>query len=242
MKTVLHLAKDRGAGDYGWLTTRYSFSFSNYYDPAKMGFGALRVLNDDRIAPGAGFGRHSHSDMEIVTIILSGALTHTDSLGNTGTIGADEVQVMSAGAGIEHSEYNASKTQSVELFQLWIETNRPGVAPRYDQQAYTLLPSTFTPLVVPYNGIEGYHYSAPWIYQDAFVFMGDFRAGDTSQLPAQDGDGFYVLVIEGDFAVGDQILHARDAFGVSDADVVKFAALTDARVLLIVVPMASASL
>lgn len=242
MKTVLHLAKDRGAGDYGWLTTRYSFSFSNYYDPTKMGFGALRVLNDDRIAAGAGFGKHSHSDMEIVTIVLSGTLTHTDSLGNTGTIGAGEVQVMSAGAGIEHSEYNASETEAVELFQLWIETNRRGIAPRYDQAKYTLLPKTFTPLVMPYNGIEDYHYSVPWIYQDAFIFMGNFRTGEAVTLPVMGGDGLYVLVIEGTFSVGEQVLHARDALGVSDTESVKFAALSDTRVLLIVVPMVSASL
>jgi hypothetical protein len=142
LKTELHKADKRGKGDYGWLTTRYSFSFADWYDPSKMGFGKLRVLNDDVIAAGAGFGKHGHRDMEIITVVTKGAVHHEDSMGNSGVVKAGEVQVMSAGSGVMHSEQNNSETESLELFQLWVESSARGITPYYNQQSFDFLSVT----------------------------------------------------------------------------------------------------
>ena len=171
MKKVFHSASSRGAADHGWLQAKHSFSFANYYDPERVQFGALRVLNDDIIAPGMGFGTHPHDNMEIITIPLEGALEHKDSMNNIGVIETDEIQVMSAGSGVYHSEYNKNKDQSVSLLQIWVFPNKKNVTPRYDQKNIKDLKkvNSFYPIVTPNQNGPGM-----WIHQDAWFHLGEF--------------------------------------------------------------------
>ena len=172
MKKIFHASSTRGEANHGWLHAKHSFSFANYFDPKRIQFGALRVLNDDIIAPGMGFGSHPHDNMEIVTIPLEGALEHKDSMDNVGVIEADEIQVMSAGTGIFHSEYNKNKDKEVKVLQLWVLPKEKNVTPRYDQKSIKELkkPNTLFPIVTPdSNG------PAMWIHQDAWFYMGDFN-------------------------------------------------------------------
>ena len=171
MKKIFHPASSRGAADHGWLQAKHSFSFANYYDSERVQFGALRVLNDDIIAPGMGFGTHPHDNMEIITIPLDGALEHKDSMDNIGVIETDEIQVMSAGSGVYHSEYNKNKDQSVSLLQIWVFPNKKNVTPRYDQKNIKDLKkvNSFYPIVTPnQKGPE------MWIHQDAWFHLGEF--------------------------------------------------------------------
>ena len=172
MKKTLHTSETRGAANHGWLQAKHSFSFANYYNPERIQFGALRVLNDDIIAPGMGFGTHPHNNMEIITIPLEGALEHKDSMDNIGVIEADEIQVMSAGTGVYHSEYNKNKDQQVNLLQLWVMHNKKNVTPRYDQKSIKELKKTnaLYPVVTPESNGD-----ALWIHQDAWFHLGDFN-------------------------------------------------------------------
>ena len=235
MKTVLHKADTRGFFDYSWLQTYHTFSFGNYHDPERVHFGRLRVLNDDKVAPGQGFGTHPHDNMEIVTIVLSGELAHKDSAGHEKTIGENEVQIMSAGTGIKHSEYNYSDTQPVSLLQIWVFPDAKGYEPRYDQKWFDpeQRKNNLQLLVAP----EGQD-SALWLHQQTYFSRAEFTQ-DTSldySLQAQDF-GLYVFMIKGRAEVAGQLLKARDGLGVWDTKSVTVNAEPDTDILFIQVPM-----
>jgi len=233
MKTVFHAANSRGHANHGWLDAHHSFSFASWYHPERIHFGMLRVLNDDIVAGGMGFGKHPHDNMEIITIPLSGALKHQDSMGFSEIIEAGEVQVMSAGTGIYHSEFNPNQNQAVNLFQIWIFPNRKQVEPRYAQRKYELQNGDFSTLVGPENsGV------ATWIHQDAWLSMGEFAAdSQTSYTIQSTGNGVYLMVIEGEIQIGDQKLEKRDAIGISQTEKVEISCKQNTKMLVIEVPM-----
>lgn len=235
MKTVYHAASTRGNANHGWLNANHSFSFANYYNPERMNFGALRVLNDDTIAPGMGFGTHPHDNMEIITIPLKGDLEHKDSMGNIGAINEGEIQVMSAGTGVYHSEYNKNQDQPINLLQLWVMPKVQNVTPRYDQKSVRDLKknNAFYQVLSPNPDDEGM-----WIHQDAWFHLGDFdQSTQTDYQIKKQGNGVYVFVIEGNITVGDQELQSRDAFGVWETEQITFQTLANTKVLLVEVPM-----
>ena len=235
MKKTIHPANERGQNDIGWLKANFSFSFGPYYNPDRVHFGALRVLNDDIIAGGTGFGAHPHDNMEIITIPISGALEHRDSMGNTGVITAGEVQVMSAGTGIQHSEYNHSKTEDANTLQIWLFPKEMNIEPRYDQKSFIedLKPNQFTTLVSPVKGGE-----ALWINQDAIFSMGDFEPGQQVKYDIQiPGNGAYIFVMEGQIEVEGTRLNKRDALGVEDVSSFTLETLKQSRILIMEVPM-----
>ncbi|MBT7306473.1 MAG: pirin family protein [Bacteroidetes bacterium] len=237
MNKVLHIAQERGLVSFGWLEAKYSFSFGNYYNPEKMNFGALRVLNDDTIAPAMGFGKHPHKNMEIITIVQSGALKHEDSMGNKGIIEAGDIQVMSAGSGIEHSEVNASSQNSLTLFQLWIHSQRQDVTPRYEQKkiAPLLTDNTFTTIVKPKQEALK---DDIWIHQQAYISIGNFSdQTQTKYSKQQSQHGAYIMVIEGSIAVADQTLQHRDAIGLWNTQSVDISITKNSKVLIVEVPM-----
>lgn len=231
MNKIIHRAGDRGAGEYGWLSTRYSFSFSDWYDATRMGFGALRVINDDRIAGKRGFGMHQHRDMEIITIVTSGMLSHKDSMGNIGTVRAGEVQVMSAGTGVAHSEYNDTE-EELSLFQIWIQPNVQGSEPRYAQRAFEQ-GAGLLQVVGPMDQTDVLS-----IQQDAYISLArvDKDASLTYTLN-REGNGVYVLMMDGEVVIDGEVLGPRDAVGIEDA--VSFEAVSsgEANLLVIEVPM-----
>lgn len=236
MKTVYHPSQSRGAADHGWLNARHSFSFADYHDPERMGFGVLRVLNDDIIAAGRGFGTHPHRDMEILTIPLEGDLKHNDSMGKEEVIRHGDVQVMSAGTGITHSEFNANKDREVKLLQIWIKPRERGVKPRYDQISLKErnIPNQLQQILSPNPNDEGV-----WIHQDAWFHLGEFtQSTELLYNYKKSGNGLYVFVIDGEITVADHALNARDGLGVSDITQLKLKANAGARVLLMEVPMA----
>lgn len=230
MKTVLHKANTRGEGEYDWLSTRYSFSFADWFEPSRMGFGALRVLNDDRIAPANGFGTHSHQDMEIITIVMKGTVTHKDSMGNIGTVPAGDVQVMSAGTGVAHSEYNDSTEEPLELFQIWIEPKDYELKPRYSQASFDFNNLTS-------GSIQLVGKDALMINQDAGISFAAVEKGQSLSYSIMEGNGLYVFVIEGEVTVADSDLKARDALGVSEVGSVTIASPSKGKLLLIEVPL-----
>jgi len=237
MNKVLHIAQERGLVSFGWLDAKYSFSFGNYFNPDKMNFGALRVLNDDTIAPAMGFGKHPHKNMEIITIVQSGALKHEDSMGNKGIIEAGDIQVMSAGSGIEHSEVNASSQNSLTLFQLWIHSQRQDVTPRYEQKkiAPLLTDNTFTTIVKPKQEALK---DDIWIHQQAYISIGNFsNETQTNYSMKQSQNGVYIMVIEGSIAVADQALQHRDAIGLWNTNSVDMTITKNSKVLVVEVPM-----
>ena len=235
MKTIVHTAASRGFADHGWLKSAHTFSFAGYYDPSRMHFGALRVLNDDHVEGGNGFGAHPHDNMEIISIPLAGSLAHKDSMGNAGTISVNEVQVMSEGTGIQHSEYNASETEAVKFLQIWLFPNKQNVTPRYDQiqidPAGRL--NKFQQIISPSVEDEG-----TWIHQDAWFHLADLEAGqELSYTLKQEGNGVYVFVLEGDAVVAGEAFNRRDAVGVTDTNAIQFKANSLSKFLLIEVPM-----
>lgn len=235
MKKVFHPANERGHNDIGWLKANFSFSFGPYYNPEKVHFGVLRVLNDDIIAGGTGFGTHPHDNMEIITIPISGALEHRDSTGGHGVISAGEVQVMSAGTGVQHSEYNHSKTEAANTLQIWLFPKKMNIEPRYDQKSFVndMKPNQFTTLVSPDKDGE-----ALWINQDAVFSMGDFDAGKQITYDIKiPGNGAYLFLIEGEIAVGGTDLNKRDALGVYDTSSFTFETRSQSRLLIMEVPM-----
>ena len=237
MNKVLHIAQERGLVSFGWLEAKYSFSFGNYYNPEKMNFGALRVLNDDTIAPAMGFGKHPHKNMEIITIVQSGALKHEDSMGNKGIIEAGDIQVMSAGSGIEHSEVNASSQNSLTLFQLWIHSQRQDVTPRYEQKkiAPLLTDNTFTTIVKPKQEALK---DDIWIHQQAYISIGNFSdQTQTNYSMQQSQNGVYIMVIEGSILLADQTLQHRDAIGLWNTNSVDMTITKNSKVLVVEVPM-----
>lgn len=235
MKTVLHKASTRGTADHGWLKANFSFSFANYYNPERMNFGVLRVLNDDIIAKGAGFGTHPHDNMEIITIPLEGALEHKDSMGNSGIIRKDEIQVMSAGTGIQHSEYNPLKDEDANTLQIWVFPNKRNVEPRYDQMKIdaSKRQNKFNQILSPNKEDEGV-----WIHQDAWFSMANLETGKEIDYDIKrEGNGAYIFLIEGEIKVNGQELSKRDAIGIWDTKNIKFEASKDAEILLLDVPM-----
>ncbi len=235
MKTIYHSAETRGNANHGWLKANHSFSFAQYYDPERMNFGALRVLNDDTIAPGKGFGIHPHDNMEIITIPLNGDLEHKDSMGNVGAINEGEIQVMSAGTGVYHSEYNKNQDKPINLLQLWVIPKTRNVKPRYDQKSLREYKKTnaFYQVLSPNQDDDGM-----WIHQDAWFHMGEFnQATEIKYITKKQGNGVYIFVIEGAFKVGDQQLNQRDALGVWEANKISFDAEPNSKVLLVEVPM-----
>ena len=236
MKYVLHPASSRGVANHGWLQSAHSFSFGSYYNPERMNFGALRVLNDDLVSPSMGFGTHGHRDMEIVSIPLSGSLKHRDSMGNEAIIKSGEVQVMSAGTGIEHSEMNASSTAPVSFLQLWIIPRERSVTPRYDQ--ITLNPENnlnrWDQIVSPNVDDAGV-----WVHQDAYMFLSKLEA-DTElsySLKHPETHGVYLFVLEGSITIEDIELNSRDAIGITKTNLFQVLAKNEASLLVIEVPM-----
>jgi len=235
MKKIIQRAEERGHANHGWLNAYHSFSFANYHDPAKVHFGMLRVFNDDTIAPSMGFGMHPHDNMEIVTIPLKGAVKHRDNMGNEGVIKAGDVQVMSAGKGVVHSEYNASATEPLNLFQIWVFTKTRDIQPHYDQLAFKPedRKNKFQVLVSP-NKEAG----TLWLNQDVWFNLGDFTKGETvSYSPKLKTNGVYLMVVNGKVEVEGETLGKRDAIGIWDIDKTNIKVLEDAELLLIDVPM-----
>lgn len=238
MKTTLIRASSRGHAYHGWLDTHHTFSFANYYDPNRIHFGALRVVNDDIVTGGEGFGTHPHDNMEIVSIPLYGDLEHKDSMGHTEVIKAGEVQVMSAGSGITHSEYNANEDKPVNFFQIWVFPDKKNVEPRYDQREFDFIhnKNKFVQIVGPKDDPEN---TALWIHQNAWFSIGTFDKGTQSDYQIKKkGNGVYAMVVEGEFTVEGQKLHHRDGLGIWDTDNISITADSEnARILLIDVPM-----
>ncbi|MCB0531935.1 MAG: pirin family protein [Lewinellaceae bacterium] len=235
MKTVLHRADTRGHADHGWLNSHHTFSFANYYNPERVHFGVLRVLNDDRVAPGKGFGTHPHDNMEIISIPLEGDLEHKDSMGNVAVIRKGDVQVMSAGTGITHSEYNKNGDKEVKFLQIWVFPKQRNVSPRYDQ--ITLdnkdLKNQLFQILSPNPDDDGV-----WVHQDAWFHMGNLEKGHkTSYTLKRAGNGVYAFVLDGDVTIEGQTLNKRDGFGIWDTEKITISADSDAKVLLMEVPM-----
>jgi quercetin 2,3-dioxygenase len=235
MRTIIHRAIDRGNTDIGWLHSRHNFSFGDYYDPSRIHFGMLRVLNDDIVDAGKGFDSHPHQDMEIITIPLSGILQHTDSTGNFSLIYPGEVQVMTAGTGIFHSEYNHSLTDNVSFLQIWIFPDTIGLTPHYDQRSFTpdlFLNQLFT--VVSPSCDSG----CLTIRQDAYLSLGNFSEDKVITYKLHNSNnGIYIFVIDGIVFCGDTILRKRDAIGISEADDIPIKIDENANILLIEVPV-----
>jgi len=233
---VLHKAADRGHADHGWLKANFSFSFANWYDPDRMHFGVLRVLNDDIVEAGKGFGTHPHDNMEIITIPLRGAIAHKDSMGNSGVIRVGDIQVMSAGTGILHSEFNAQEDQEMNTLQIWLFPNKRLVTPRYQQ--LTLDPverlNRFQQVLSPNADDAGV-----WIHQDAWFHIGKFDGGLTMEyMVKRKGNGVYAFVIEGEVTINGQGLGARDGLGISSLEKLDLRiGPNGAEILLMDVPM-----
>jgi len=235
MKTVYHAAESRGHANHGWLDSNHTFSFAGYYNPDRMRFGVLRVLNDDRVAGGGGFSTHPHDNMEIISIPLQGDLQHMDSMSNVAVIREGDVQVMSAGTGVFHSEYNKNKDKEVHFLQIWVYPNKRNVEPRYDQISLADLHKSneLFQILSPSSEDEGV-----WIHQDAWFSMGDYTEETTQKYTLNKADnGLYLFVIEGSVTVGDQTLSRRDGMGISETASTDFTASAGSKVLLMEVPM-----
>ena len=235
MKTVLHKANTRGHANHGWLNSHHSFSFANYHNPERMHFGVLRVLNDDIVAGGKGFNTHPHDNMEIISIPLEGDLEHKDSMGNTTVIKEGDVQVMSAGTGVFHSEYNKNTDKEVKFLQIWLFPNKKNVSPRYDQITLnnSALKNQLYQILSPNSDDDGV-----WIHQNAWFHMGELEAGNEQNYSLKaKGNGVYAFVLEGKVTIEGQPLEKRDGFGVWDTDSLKIKVDSDAKVLLMEVPM-----
>ncbi|APU69674.1 pirin family protein [Christiangramia flava] len=236
MEKVFHPANSRGKADFGWLKANYSFSFANFFDPNKTNFGLLRVLNDDTVAAGMGFGTHPHRDMEIITIPLSGQVRHRDSMDHTKVVKAGEVQVMSAGTGVEHSEMNPSQ-HDLNMLQIWIFPEKQGLEPRYDQKNYEhlLQKNELIDLVTPKSDQKE---EAVWINQNAYLKLGEFESGRKIAYNLQNQEhGVYIFLIDGSLKIDDHTLEKRDAMGVWKTSSLTIEVLKQSKVLLIEVPM-----
>lgn len=235
MNTVIHKANTRGHANHGWLESYHTFSFANYRNPERMNFGVLRVLNDDRVKPGMGFGTHPHDNMEIVSIPLEGDLEHKDSMGNVAVIREGDVQVMSAGTGITHSEYNKNRDKEVRFLQIWVFPKVRSVQPRYDQISIRDIhvKNAFYQVLSPNPDDQGV-----WVHQDAWFHLGDFENGKADRYAIKKpGNGVYAFVLDGEIELNGEKLSKRDGMGVWNTDALDVKATTDARVLLMEVPM-----
>lgn len=235
VNTILHRAATRGHANHGWLDARHSFSFANYHNPQRMNFGVLRVLNDDRIAGGRGFSTHPHDNMEIISILLEGALKHQDSMGNGTVIRKGEIQVMSAGRGVRHSEFNANKNKDVKLLQIWLFPNKKNVTPRYDQISIKEIATKnkFYQILSPNKNDQGV-----WIHQNTWFSLGEFdKKRDLIYKLKDPNNGVYAFVIEGNAKIAGQNLNKRDGFGIWNIDKIKISAESNSKILLMEVPM-----
>ncbi len=235
MQYIIHPSASRGQANHGWLKSRHSFSFAHYFNPERMHFGVLRVLNDDQVAGGMGFGTHPHDNMEIISIPLKGDLEHQDSMGNVAVIKEGDVQVLSAGTGITHSEKNKNQDQEVHFLQIWLFPRQQNVKPRYDQISVKdiAVKDEFYQILSPNKEDQGV-----WIHQDAWFHLGDFSQGiEKEYLLKQKENGVYVFVLEGSLEVEGQQLNPRDGMGIWETDSLRVKALSEARVLLMEVPM-----
>jgi hypothetical protein len=228
MKMKIRKANERGHAELGWLDTYHSFSFGDYYDPHWMGFRSLRVINDDLVMPGMGFGTHPHRDMEIITYMLSGALEHKDSMGNGRVIRPGEAQYMAAGSGVQHSEFNPSKDEAAHLLQIWIQPDRKGVAPRYAEKSLAGAPAGALRLVTSKTGRDG----SMAIHQDADLWLAKFKAGDHAAHQLAKGRYAWVHVAEGEVSLNGAMLHGGDAAAVSEEGALELSAAKPAQVLL----------
>lgn len=235
MKTVIHKAAERGHADHGWLNAHHSFSFASWYDPSRTHFGMLRVLNDDIVAPSQGFGMHPHNDMEIITIILKGTLEHRDNMGNGSIIKPGDVQVMSAGTGVLHSEFNPSSTEEVNLFQLWIFPKEKNIKPRYDQKTF----SVETRKNAIQTVASGFKLSDElYIHQNAAISLASVGQGQSLTYPIiGTGNGVYIMLVNGSAEIGEVKLKQRDAIGIWDATQIEIKAEENTELLIIEVPM-----
>lgn len=235
MQKVIHRASSRGHADHGWLNTHHTFSFAGYHDPERMHFGVLRVLNDDYVAAGKGFGTHPHDNMEIITIPLEGDLEHKDSMGNSAIIKSGDVQVMSAGSGIYHSEFNPNEDKHVQLLQIWVFPNKRNVEPRYDQITLdqSKLDNNMYQILSPNQDDDGV-----WIHQDAWFHLGNLSGGsDHTYTMKKNGNGVYAFLIDGKATIEGEELNKRDAIGIWGTDRLDIKADSDTKLLLMEVPM-----
>ncbi|MBL3658079.1 pirin family protein [Fulvivirga sediminis] len=237
MKKIIHRANTRGHANHGWLDTHHTFSFASYYDPSRMNFGMLRVLNDDVVSGGAGFGKHPHDNMEIISIPLSGSLKHEDSMGNSGVIETNEVQIMSAGTGIVHSEFNPNENEKVNFLQIWVFPKQHNIEPRYGQKAFNPEDrlNKIQTVVSPEQGGD-----ALWINQDAYFSLANMEEGlELTYDLKSPQHGVYIFNLSGEVAVGDEVLAKRDGMGIYEVDQFTLQAKEKSDVILIEVPMTS---
>ena len=235
LKKVIHRADSRNSADFGWLKVNHTFSFANYYNPERMNFGVLRVLNDDVIAPGKGFDTHPHKNMEIITIPLEGKLRHKDDMGNEGIISDADIQVMSAGKGVYHSEFNADENKEVKVLQIWLHPNKTHVEPRYQQISLNdiYVKNDFFQILSPEKNDQGV-----WIHQNSWFFIGDFDKVKTTNYRIRSANnGVYCFIIEGKASINGGDLGRRDAIGIWNTDSVNISVTNGAKVLLMEVPM-----
>lgn len=233
MEVIHHPANTRGHANHGWLDTHHTFSFAGYYNPERIRFGKLRVLNDDIVAPGMGFGTHPHENMEIISIPLYGSLTHKDSMGHTSVIKTGDVQVMSAGTGMEHSEFNASTEEKVNFLQIWIFPRAANVQPRYDQAAIELRENGITPLVMPGPAQEGL-----WVHQDTWISRVKLQSGKALKYQMhRPENGLYCFQIEGSAKIEGYEVNNRDGLGLVEVAEVSIQSTRDADILLLEIPM-----
>ena len=235
MKTVVHKANTRGHANHGWLDTHHTFSFADYYNPERMGFGVIRVLNDDVVIGGTGFGTHPHENMEIISIPLKGALEHKDSMGNTFVIKENDIQIMSAGTGIMHSEYNKNKDKPVNFLQIWVFPDKKNVTPRYDQVA--LDPgdrvNKLQQIISPNTHDEGV-----WIHQNAWFYLGKFnKSMELEYTIKQNSNGLYLFIIEGQVIVNNLELNKRDGMGIWEIQKLNLNIKENSELLLMDIPM-----
>ncbi len=235
MKTIFHSATSRGHADHGWLNAHHSFSFANWYDPNRVHFGMLRVLNDDIVAAGEGFGMHPHNDMEIITIILDGALQHKDNMGNGSIIKPGDVQVMSAGTGVLHSEFNPLESQATNLFQLWIIPKEKNIAPRYDQRTYGV-DERNNKIQTVASGFKGEN--ELYIHQDAAISLAKLQPSSSLEYEIKKpGNGVYIMSVNGNIDVEGTKLNTRDAIGVWETGKIQMSSMTGSDIMIIEVPM-----
>lgn len=235
MKKVLHKAETRGHAKHGWLNSYHSFSFAGYYEPSRIHFGALRVLNDDTVAAGMGFGTHPHDNMEIISIPLSGDLKHKDSMGNETVIKQGDIQVMSAGTGISHSEMNANKDKEVKFLQIWVFPNKKNVQPRYGQITLDVnkMNNNLLQVVSPNENDEGV-----WIHQDAWFSLGNLGKDFSTEYKLNNSsNGVYAFVLEGAVTINGEVLNSRDGLEITETEALQITSTADSRLLLMEVPM-----
>lgn len=231
---IIHRSNTRGHANHGWLDSHHTFSFANYYNPERMSFGVLRVLNDDMIAGGTGFNTHPHNNMEIISIPLEGSLKHKDSMGNETIIKAGEIQVMSAGTGVEHSEFNGSQKDPGKFLQIWVFPNKKNVTPRYDQIVLSEKENQLNQILSPNPDDAGV-----WIYQNAWFDLGNLKKDTKIEhaLRSPNTNGVYAFVIDGEVNINGQLLERRDGMGITGIEVLSIQASSNSRLLLMEVPL-----